>query len=264
MATVDLETILFELDSGVLTLTLNRPDSYNACNEQLTTDLRAALKEAEKNPEVRAIVLTGAGKAFCSGQDLKEAPEPGARRSLADSLVRRYNPIIGKLRSIPKPVITAINGIAAGAGCSLALAGDMRLMSENASLLQAFVNIGLVPDSGSSHFLAHTVGYAKAFEIATLGEKIPADQALALGLVNRVLPAESLMEETRDLALRYAQGPTKAYGYIKKMLQRAEHTSIEDALEYEVFMQEAAGRTNDYGEGVRAFVEKRKAEFKGS
>lgn len=260
---MEFETILFEVDGGVLTLTLNRADSYNACNEQLTTDLRGALKEAEKNKGIRAIILTGAGKAFCSGQDLKEAPEPGARRSLADSLVRRYNPIIRSLRSMPKPVITAINGVAAGAGCSLALAGDMRLMAEEASLLQAFVNIGLVPDSGSSHFLAHTVGYARAFEIATLGEKIPAPRALELGLVNRVLPAETLMEETRALAERYAQGPTKAYSYIKKMLQRAEHTTLDDALEYEVFMQEAAGRTHDYGEGVKAFVEKRKAEFKG-
>ncbi|MGE3801898.1 MAG: enoyl-CoA hydratase-related protein [Candidatus Kapaibacterium sp.] len=260
---MNFETILFDIDSGVLTITLNRPDSYNACNEQLTTDLRGALKEAETNREVRAIVLTGAGKAFCSGQDLKEAPEPGAKRSLADSLVRRYNPIIRKLRTIPKPVITAINGVAAGAGCSLALAGDIRLMSENASLIQAFVNIGLVPDSGSSHFLSHTVGYAKAFEIATLGEKVTADQAHSLGLVNRVVPAENLMEETMAIATRYAQGPTKAYGYIKKMLQRAEHTSLDDALEYEVFMQEAAGRTYDYGEGVKAFVEKRKAEFRG-
>lgn len=260
---MDFETVLFEVDGGVLTLTLNRPDSYNACNEQLTTDLRAALKEAEKNKAIRSIILTGAGKAFCSGQDLKEAPEPGARRSLADSLVRRYNPIIRALRSIPKPVITAINGVAAGAGCSLALAGDLRIMSEGAALLQAFVNIGLVPDSGSSHFLAHTVGYARAFEIATLGEKISAGRALELGLVNRVVPAETLMEETRALAERYAQGPTKAYGYIKKMLQRAEYTTVEDALEYEVFMQEAAGRTHDYGEGVKAFVEKRKPEFKG-
>lgn len=260
---MDFETILFELDAGVLTLTLNRPDSYNACNEQLTTDLRAALKEAEKNSDVRAIVLTGAGKAFCSGQDLKEAPEPGARRSLADSLVRRYNPIIYKLRSIPKPVITAINGVAAGAGCSLALAGDIRLISDKAYLLQAFVNIGLVPDSGSSHFLAHTVGYAKAFEIATLGEKVSAAEAHSLGLINRVVPADNLIEETQTLAKRYAQGPTKAYGYIKKMLQKAEHTSLEEALDYEVFMQEAAGRTKDYGEGVKAFVEKRKPEFKG-
>jgi 2-(1,2-epoxy-1,2-dihydrophenyl)acetyl-CoA isomerase len=258
-----LETILYQLDGGVLTITLNRPESYNACNEQLTTDLQAALREAEKDPAVRAIILTGAGKAFCSGQDLKEAPAPGSKRSLADSLQRRYNPIIRKLVAMPKPIIAALNGVAAGAGCSLALACDLRIAAEGASLLQAFINIGLVPDSGSSYFLARMVGYSRAFEIATLGEKIPAALALELGLVNRVVPAESLMEEARTLAERYAAGPTKAYGYIKKMLHRAAHTSLDDALDYEVFMQEAAGRTSDYGEGVKAFVEKRKAEFKG-
>ena len=259
------ETILYDVVGGVLTLTLNRPESYNACNEQLTTDLRDALRAAEKDSAVRAILLTGAGKAFCSGQDLKEAPEPGSgsRRSLADSLQRRYNPIIRKLRAIPLPVITAINGVAAGAGCSLALAGDMRLMSEEAYLLQAFINIGLVPDSGSSSFLVSTVGYAKAFEIATLGEKISASEALRLGLVNRVFSSDTLLDEATELAARYAAGPTKAYAYIKKMLDKAETFSLDETLHYEVFMQEAAGRTSDYNEGVTAFVEKRKANFSG-
>lgn len=258
------DTILYEIQSGVLTITLNRPESYNACNEQLTTDLLAALREAEKSAEVRSIILTGAGeKAFCSGQDLKEAPEPGAKRSLADSLRRRYNPIIRKLRSIPKPVVTAINGVAAGAGCSLALAGDVRIMAEHAYMMQAFVNIGLVPDSGSSYFLVRTLGYARAFEMASTGDKVPAQKALELGLVNQVVPGDKLMEAARAFAEPYATGPTKAYGYIKKMLQRAENSSLDDALDYEVFMQEAAGRTKDYGEGVKAFVEKRKPTFTG-
>jgi 2-(1,2-epoxy-1,2-dihydrophenyl)acetyl-CoA isomerase len=156
-----------------------------------------------------------------------------------------------------------MNGIAAGAGCSLALACDIRIAAEGSALLQAFVNIGLVPDSGSSFFLSRMVGYARAFEIASLGEKVPADKALELGLVNKVVPADALMDEARSLAERYAAGPTKAYGYIKKMLHRAQHVSLEDMLDYEVFMQEAAGRTSDYREGVQAFVEKRKAEFKG-
>jgi 2-(1,2-epoxy-1,2-dihydrophenyl)acetyl-CoA isomerase len=260
---MDFQTLLYQLDGGVLTITLNRPESYNACNEQLTTDLQAALKEAASNNEVRSIILTGAGKAFCSGQDLKEAPAPGSRRSLADSLMRRYNPIIRRLTTIPKPVICALNGIAAGAGCSIALACDIRIAAEGAALLQAFVNIGLVPDSGSSFFLSRMVGYARAFEIASLGEKIPAEKALEFGLVNRVVPADALMPEARALAGRYAAGPTKAYGYIKKMLHRAQHVSLDDMLDYEVFMQEAAGRTADYREGVQSFVEKRKAEFKG-
>ncbi len=260
---MNLETILYQLDDGVLTITLNRPESYNACNEQLTTDLQAALKEAEKDANVRAIILTGAGRAFCSGQDLKEAPAPGSKRSLAESLQRRYNPIIRRIIAMPKPIVAALNGVAAGAGCSLALACDLRIAAEGASLLQAFINIGLVPDSGSSYFLTRMVGYSRAFEIATLGEKIPAQLALELGLVNRVVPADALMSEARALAERYAAGPTKAYGYIKKMLHRAEHTSLDDALDYEVFMQEAAGRTHDYGEGVQAFVEKRKAAFRG-
>jgi 2-(1,2-epoxy-1,2-dihydrophenyl)acetyl-CoA isomerase len=260
---MNFDTLLYQLDSGVLTITLNRPDSYNACNEQLTTDLQGALKEAAGDAAVRAIVLTGAGKAFCSGQDLKDAPAPGTRRSLADSLMRRYNPIIRRLTTIPKPVICALNGAAAGAGCSLALACDLRIASENAYLMQAFVNIGLVPDSGSSWFLTRLTGYSRAFEIATLGEKIPADRALELGLVNRVVPAHLLMDTVHGVAAHYASGPTKAYGYIKKMLHRAQSASLDDMLDYEVFMQEAAGRTSDYREGVQAFVEKRKAAFKG-
>jgi 2-(1,2-epoxy-1,2-dihydrophenyl)acetyl-CoA isomerase len=177
--------------------------------------------------------------------------------------MRRYKPIIRRLTTIPKPVIGALNGVAAGAGASLALACDLRIAAEGASLLLAFVNIGLVPDSGSSWFLARMVGYSRAFEIASLGEKVTAQQALELGLVNRVVPAESLMDEARALAERYANGPTKAYGYIKKMLYRAQNVSLDEALDYEVFMQEAAGRTGDYREGVQAFVEKRKAAFKG-
>lgn len=258
-----LDTLLYEQDGGVLTLTLNRPDSFNACNEQLTTDMQAALKQAERDSSVRAIILTGTGRAFCSGQDLKEVPEPGTKRSLRDSLERRYNPIIRKLTSIPKPVISAINGVAAGAGCSLALACDIRIMSEEAYLMQAFVRIGLVPDSGSSWFLARTVGYARAFEIATTGDKVSSARALELGLVNRVVPSAELMDAARAFAAPYATGPTRAYGYIKRMLHRAAASSLDEALDYEVYMQEAAGRTRDYNEGVAAFREKRSAEFTG-
>lgn len=257
------ETILYELTNGILTITLNRPESYNACNEQLTTDLQTALKSAEKDNSVRVIILTGSGKAFCSGQDLKDAPSGGGKRSLRDSLERRYNPIIKKLTTLPKPIICAINGVAAGAGCSIALACDIKIASENAYLLQAFVNIGLVPDSGSSYFLTKTIGYTKAFEIATIGDKLPALKALDLGLINDVVPIEKLMETALKYAIPYSTGPTKAYGYIKKMLRGVENSSLEAALDYEVYMQEAAGRTEDYFEGVNSFVEKRKPNFLG-
>jgi 2-(1,2-epoxy-1,2-dihydrophenyl)acetyl-CoA isomerase len=259
----DFQTILTSLSSGIFTITLNRPEVYNAFNEQLTTDLIEAFKEAAKNDEIRVVVLTGAGKAFCSGQDLKDAPSGSGKRSLRDSLERRYNPLIRAIRKLPKPVIAAVNGVAAGAGASLALACDYRIMSDSAKLIEVFVRIGLVPDSGSSWFLVKNCGVAKAFELAALGEDISAQKALEYSLANKVVYASDLESETLNIATAFATGPTKAYGYIKRMMDRAAAVSLDDALDYEVFMQEAAGRTQDYTNAIEAFKEKRKPEYLG-
>ncbi len=259
----DYTTILTDLSEGIFTITLNRPEVYNAFNEQMTTDLQNAFKEAAKNDEIRCVVIIGSGKAFCSGQDLKDAPTGSGQRSLRDSLERRYNPLIRAMRNLPKPIIGAINGVAAGAGCSLALACDYRVCSDSAKLIEVFIRIGLVPDSGSSWFLVKYLGIAKAFELAATGNDVPAHKALELGLVNQVVPAEKLIEETKKVATAFATGPTKAYGYMKKMMDKAAAMSLDEALDYEVFMQEAAGRTEDYTNAVVAFGEKKKAEFKG-
>jgi 2-(1,2-epoxy-1,2-dihydrophenyl)acetyl-CoA isomerase len=259
----DFQTILTELKDGIFTVTLNRPEVYNAFNEQLTTDLINAFKEAGKNDEIRCVILTGAGKAFCSGQDLKDAPSGTGKRSLRDSLERRYNPLIRTMRNLPKPIIAAINGVAAGAGCSMALACDYRICSDSAKLIEVFIRIGLVPDSGSSWFLVKYLGVAKAFELAATGDDVPSQKALELGLVNQVVSSDKLIEETMKVAKSFATGPTKAYGYIKKMMDKAAAMSLEEALDYEVYMQEAAGRTEDYTNAVAAFQEKKKAEFKG-
>ncbi len=259
----DFQTILTELSNGIFTITLNRPEVYNAFNEQLTTDLIEAFKEAAKNDGIRVVVVTGAGKAFCSGQDLKDAPTGSGKRSLRDSLERRYNPLIRAIRKLPKPVIASVNGVAAGAGASLALACDYRIMSENAKLIEVFVRIGLVPDSGSSWFLVKNCGVAKAFELAALGEDISSQKALELNLTNKVVPTSELESETQKIATAFATGPTKAYGYIKRMMDRAAAVSLDDALDYEVFMQGAAGRTQDYTNAVAAFKEKRKPEYLG-
>jgi 2-(1,2-epoxy-1,2-dihydrophenyl)acetyl-CoA isomerase len=259
----DYKTILTTLSEGIFTITLNRPEVYNAFNEQLTTDLLEAFKEAAKNDAVRVVIVTGAGKAFCSGQDLKDAPSGSGKRSLRDSLERRYNPLIRAIRKLPKPVIASVNGVAAGAGASLALACDYRVLAETAKLIEVFVRIGLVPDSGSSWFLVKNCGVAKAFELAALGEDIPAQKALELNLANRVVPSAELETETKKIALTFAAGPTKAYGYIKRMMDRAASVSLDEALDYEVFMQEAAGRTEDYTNAVEAFKEKRKPEYAG-
>lgn len=254
--------LMFHNEDGTATIRLNRPEVYNALNDEITFELQRAFKEVGKDDTVRVVVLTGEGKAFCAGQDLKASATAG-KRSFMDSLRKRYNPIIRAMRTLPKPVICRLNGVAAGAGCSLALACDMIIASEDATLVEVFVNIGLVPDSGSSFFLPRLVGMAKAFELCAMGSKVKAREALTLGLVNKVVAADQLDATVREYTDYFAAAPTKAIGLIKKMLNRSAHATLDDMLEYEAYCQEIAGNSEDYKEGSTAFLEKRKPRFTG-
>jgi len=256
------EFLKYELNDGVATITLNRPDVYNALNNEITYEMQAALKECKKDDEVRVVVLTGEGKAFCSGQDLKaSSKEPN--RSFSDSIHKRYNPIIQAIRTMPKPVICRLNGVAAGAGCSFALACDLVVAAESAKLIEVFVNIGLVLDSGSSYFLPRLVGSAKAFELATMGTRVSGKEAEAMGLVNKCVPDEELDNAVKSYTDYYAKAPTKAIGLMKKMLNKSQNSTLSEMLEYEAHMQDITGSSHDYTEGVQAFLEKRKPNFLG-
>lgn len=254
--------LLYTKQGNITTITLNRPDVFNAFNDEQSFELQDALKNARKDEETRVVILTGAGKAFCSGQDLK-AIAGAEKRSFIDSLNKRYNPIIREMRNMPKPIICRLNGVAAGAGCSLALASDFIVASENASLIEVFINVGLVLDSGSSFFLPRLVGSARAFEMSTMGSKITAAQALEWGMINRCVPADKLDEETNAIAEYYSNAPTKAIGLMKKMLNKSFNSNLETMLEYETYCQEIAGSSSDNKEGVAAFNEKRKPLFTG-
>lgn len=257
------ETLLTSLDAGVFTITLNRPESYNAANEQLTTDLQAALTICADSEEIRCVVITGAGKAFCSGQDLKDAPQRGSKRNLTDSLHRRYNPIINMITGLPKPVIAGINGVAAGAGLSIALAADFKVMSSSAKLVEAFIGIALLPDSGATWMYTRMLGYSKAFEFATLNKPITAEEALSLGLVNVVAHPKAFNAAVKTFASQYASGPTQSFGFVKHLLQKATTHSLAEMMELEADYQQRAGDSQDYVEGVAAFIEKRSPRFTG-
>lgn len=254
--------LLLDIQDAIATITLNRPEVYNAFDDPLSYELQDALKKVEKDPAVRVVVLTGAGKAFSSGQDLKAAMGTG-KRSLGESLQKRYNPIIRAIRNMPKPVICRLNGVAAGAGCSLALACDMIIASEEATMIEIFVNIALVLDSGSSYFLPRTIGYHRAFELATKATKITAAEALQMGLVNKVVSLTTLDAAVQAEATYYAAAPTKAIALMKKMLTKGMTHSLDATLDYEAYCQEIAGNSADNTEGTQAFLEKRKPLFKG-
>ncbi|MGJ3234954.1 enoyl-CoA hydratase/isomerase family protein [Marivirga sp.] len=256
------EFLKYDLQDGVCTITFNRPDFYNAFNDGISYEFQDALKSAGKDPEVRVVVITGEGKAFSSGQDLKSARDEDDKM-FYNSLEKRYNPIIRAMRKLPKPIIARLNGVAAGAGCSLALAADMIVAAESSKMIEVFINIGLVPDSGSSFFLPNLVGYQKAFELCAMGTKITAQEAFDLGIVNKMVKDEKLDEAVKSYTDYFAKAPTKSIGMIKKMLNKAATSSLDDMLEYEKYSQQIAGSSEDYKEGKQAFLDKRKPEFKG-
>lgn len=259
---VSYKFLLFEKENGIATVTLNRPEVYNALNDEITFELQDAFRETAKDESIRVVILTGQGKAFCAGQDLK-ASSSAEKRSFMDSLHKRYNPLIRAMRGLPKPVICRLNGVAAGAGCSIALACDMIIAAENATLIEVFINIGLVPDSGSSFFLPRLTGMAKAFELCTMGSRITADEGVRLGLINRCIPEGQLDSVVKEHADYFSNAPTKAIGLIKKMLNKSAHATLDEMLDYEAYCQEIAGSSSDYREGVAAFIEKRKPQFTG-
>ena len=255
------DEVLTSRDGTVLTITLNRPDSYNAFTRALHEALQAALQEAA-DPAVRAVVLTGAGKAFCAGQDIKEFQAlPG---SIRDALEETYHPNVRLLRSLEKPVIAAVNGAAAGAGLSLAVACDVRIASDAATFVPGFVGIGLVPDSGGTWFIHRLLGYARAFAWMTSNNRLSAEQALEGGLVSDVFPAEEFAARTAEVAQRYAALPTRAVALTKRLFEQAQVNDLEQQLELEATLQDEAAGTAVFREGVAAFLEKRSPSFSGS
>jgi 2-(1,2-epoxy-1,2-dihydrophenyl)acetyl-CoA isomerase len=257
--------VLVSFDSGVLRITLNRPDKLNALNPEMHKLLRQALERAAEEREVRALLLGGAGRGFCAGQDLSERDvSPGAAPiDLSVSLGSYYNPLVRRLRELPKPVVCAVNGVAAGAGANLALACDIVLAARTASFVQSFARIGLVPDAGGTWILPRLVGSARAMGLALLGEKLSAEQAGEWGLIWKVVDDAKLAEESLSLAKALADGPTKGYGLTKKAMRASSINSLDAQLELERDLQREAGYSEDYREGVTAFKEKRPPRFKG-
>ena len=254
------ETISFETKDGLATLTFNRPETFNSLNDQLAEETIDALDQAAADPAIRALLVTGTGKAFCAGQDLKALPPD---RPLGRHIEQTWNPIGQRLFELEKPTVAALNGVAAGAGASVALACDLRVASEKASLIMAFSKVGLVPDTGATWLLPRLVGMAKALEMAYLAEPVDAVTALSLGLVNKVVPPDQVIAEAEALARRLAEGPTLAYGLTKRAMHRAAILTFADALELEAALQTDCGASADYAEGLAAFAEKRPPGFTG-
>jgi 2-(1,2-epoxy-1,2-dihydrophenyl)acetyl-CoA isomerase len=265
---IQLETVNVRVADATATIELNRPQALNAWNAQLGSDLLAALLQAAANQAVRAVLLTGAGRAFSSGADLKDfsggETRADGRPNVYKTLTERYHPIMHAIRRLPKPVIAAVNGPAVGIGCSLALCCDLILAAESAYFLLAFVNIGLVPDGGSSLFVPSRVGMARASELAMLGERLPASKALEWGLINRVVADDSLGAEARSLATAMASGPTLSYAGTKRELNSWLYPRMAEQLELEAQIQQEMAGSADFLEGAMAFVEKREARFKGA
>jgi 2-(1,2-epoxy-1,2-dihydrophenyl)acetyl-CoA isomerase len=262
------ETVDLRIENGVAEITLNRPDRLNAWNAQFGDELRSALLTDAADSSVRSVLITGAGRGFSSGADLKEILDQGASGEevpdVGDMLRTRYHPIIKGIRELPKPVVAAVNGPAVGIGCSLALACDLVWAAESAVFGLAFVNIGLVPDGGSTFLVPVAAGKARALEMALLGEPLPAQRALEWGLVNRVVPDGELLDEARSLAQTLAQGPTRSYANSKRALNNSMLRIMDEQLDLEADIQGEMVQTSDFVEGVSAFVEKREARFTGN
>jgi 2-(1,2-epoxy-1,2-dihydrophenyl)acetyl-CoA isomerase len=260
------QSILYDKSENTVTITFNRPEVLNAVNETMGRELLEALKVAGEDDDVRCLIITGNGRAFSAGedvQDLRGEYERGQNPKLGERLLYKYNPIIRCIRGMPKPIIAAVNGVAAGAGAGIAYACDVRIAADTAKFLQAFIRVGLAPDSGTSFFLPRLIGFAKALELSLTGEELTSKDAERLGLVAKVVQLDRLMLTTRELAAKMAQGPTKAIGLTKRALNKSINSDLETVLQYESYLQEIAGATSDHTEAVRAFLEKRKPFFRG-
>jgi 2-(1,2-epoxy-1,2-dihydrophenyl)acetyl-CoA isomerase len=255
-------SILKETKNNILSITLNRPDTLNALNTEMLLELQSAFEDAGAE-EIRCVVLTGAGKGFCSGQDLKDFEKE--KKSFKEALEVKYNPLIRKMMNLPKPIICGINGVAAGAGLSLALACDFRIAVESAQLIEVFVNVGLVPDSASTFTLPRITGLSKAFQLCSTAEKLSAVAAKRLGLVNVLVQTPEVLHIALNrYAKKFAKSPTLAIGMIKNLLNTSFEKDVNKVLDDEAGMQDRAGNSNDYKEGVNSFLEKRKPVFKGN
>lgn len=266
VSTTSYETLIYEKTEGIAVITLNRPDVLNAVNEKMGQELLDALRTADRDNEVRCLIITGKGRAFCAGEDiqaLRGQYERGENPKLGERLLTKYNPIIMRIRRMEKPVIAAVNGVAAGAGAGIAYSCDIRVASDTAKFLQAFIRVGLAPDSGTSYFLPRLVGFAKALELSLTGDELTSEDAKRLGIVSKVVPAGELMTSAQELAAKFAAGPTRAIGLTKRALNKSIASDIETTLEYESYLQEIAGATSDHVEAVKAFFEKRKPAFRG-